>query len=234
MNEELKELLKFYEDEKESLEDMIKSYVEDFEYKAAYFHSKGLKKVNQKIQLLKNLNNPNSDQIAHLQRTKKMYEVVIPSLINNVEYSNYQANQKTKIDSQIENLINQNRSEKLDGQEFDDVIFSLIENRIKSFKFYLNKASDVYLDFKKDDKYLIISIPNYQHLRDQNILRKSSIKALKSIGFKKDKIKKSLFLIYPLINFKNAIEIKMLTSRIVYDGIGYFNINNLSIIKIIE
>ncbi|WP_316786183.1 hypothetical protein [Pedobacter frigiditerrae] len=234
MNEELNEILRFYEEEKQGLEDIIKSYIKEFEYKAAYFHSKRLKKVSQKIQLLKNLSNPYSDKIESLQRMREMYNIVNPILKDNTEYSNYLANQKNNIDIQIENLINQNKGERLDGQEFDDLIFSLVEDRLQNFRFYLNKESNLFLDFKKNNNSLVISIPNYNSLKEDHILRKSSIRLLKGIGMKKDKIEKKLILNFPLYNFKNSIEIKTLTSRIIYDGFGYHNLKNPSIILIIE
>lgn len=234
MNEGLNEILNFYENEKLALQDIIKSYIEDFEYKVAYFHSKGLKKVNQKIQLLKNLENSNSDQIDSLRRSKNIYDNIHPGLKDNEEYLNYINEQKNKIDDKIENFIKQSKQEKIDGQEFDDVLFSLVENRIEHFKFQLSKESNIYLDFKKVENNLFISIPNYKNLRNNYIQYKSSIRALKAIGFKKHKIEKSLLLIYPLFNFKDTIEIKELTSRIIYDGIGYFNINNQSTIEIVN
>ena len=58
--------------------------------------------------------------------------------------------------------------------------------------------------------------------------------ALKSIGLKRDKVKDNLSLIYPLKKFRNSIDIKIIVSRIIYDGIGYFNINNKSHIEILR
>jgi hypothetical protein len=234
MNEELNDILKFYEEEKESLEHIIKSYIEDFEYKAAYFHSKGLKKVNQKIQLLKNLIDPNSDKLEQLLRSKNFYDIIPhPELRENTEFLNYLNNQKLKIDNQINFIKNTPKEQYFDGQEFDDLIFSLVENQIKCFRFYLNKESNLYLDFKKLNDSLVISIANYDRLKKEYILHKSSFKALKGIGFKKDKTGKSIFLVHSLANFKNSMVIKTLTSRIIYDGIGYYNINNATTIEII-
>lgn len=236
MNNELEEILQFYEEERQNLESLIHLHVKDFEYKKAHFHQKALYKVNQTLSLLRKFENPNYEEIEHLQHLLENYsnrEFI--ELIEQHPYLSEKINlEKKHYEEKINQLRQEPRPRQIDGQEFDDVIFKLVENKIGGFHFFLNLETYLYLNFTKKDNFIIISVPKFKKLKKKYILRKSDIRALKAIGLKLDDARKSLVYRYDVAQFKDAIVIKTITSRIIYEGFHYSQLKNSTLIKIID
>ncbi|TCC94110.1 hypothetical protein EZ428_04855 [Pedobacter frigiditerrae] len=236
MNEELNEILKFYEEERQSLESLINDHIKNGEYKQAHQHQKALFKVNQSFSLLRKLENPNYEEIEQLEYllhnySKSEYEKLVQ---DNRKMKDYFEAKKNYLEQKIKSLKEKSVPFQIDGQEFDDVIYKLIEGKIQRFQFFLNLENHLYLDFKRSTDSIIITIPKYKKLKKEYILSKSNRKVLKGLGFELSSDEKSLIYNYKLDYFKNSIEIKTLTSRIIYDGFGYSNIKNSSLIVIVD
>ena len=229
MKTELDEILDFYKNEKLALENQIEQLVSEREFKQAHIHQKALKKVNQSLTLFENLKNPNQIKINEL-------ELQLAHL-KNIQTISYSSDFFERIIQPIEQKLKELKvvtdPNRLDGQEFDDMIFDLIADKLHHFQFFLNKKSDLYLEFKKIGQAIFITIPKYKKLKKAYILSKSSRKKLKNIGFKLTHNKKNLVFEYDITSFKDANGIKTIVSRVIYDGFGIYHLQNSTIIRII-
>ena len=236
MNEDLNEILKFYEEEKENLEYLIKVNVEDGEYKEAHRNQKALFLVKNSLSLLRKLGNLNYEEIEHLEYLLHNYSSskYIKLVEDNPKMKANQETQKKYLEQKIKFLKEKPIPYQVDEQDFDDVIFKLVEGKIKGFQFFINLEDHLYLDFKKHYDQILISIPKFKKLKKNDILFKKNIAEIKKIGFQLSADKKALHYFYNLANFKNTIEIKTITSRVIYDGFGFRNLKNSSLIVIVE
>ncbi len=231
MKTELDEILEFYENEKLALEKLIEDLVEEKEYKQAHIHQKALKKVNRYLFLFHNLENPNHTEIVQLQQT---LEVLQKLERENPSIKGFLESRKHSIELQLQQLTAAIRTVQMDSQTFDEVIFDLVESKHSHFHFFLNTESNLYLDFKKVDQFITITIPKYKKLKKDYVLLKSNRNKLKSMGFKLTDDKKKLVFAYDISSFKDANPIKAIVSRVIYEGFGIHHIQNSSVIVIIS
>lgn len=229
MNRELAEIIEFYEEEQQRLASLIQLAIEEREFKMAHHHQKAFDEVGTKLFRFRNFANPNFGQIESLRELRQLYDKPL-----GLQLSDYFARKRQEIDRQLTALTQQALPPSIDGQEFDDLIFDMVEGRMHKFRFFLDPAEkNLYLDFEKIGNQLVIAIPRFKKLKKKHILDKSSVKVLKGLGFAKTDDKKSLLLNFDLHNFRDAIAIKTLTSRILYDAIGYSLLSKLTFLQII-
>lgn len=236
MNEDLNEILKFYKEEKDNIESLIKESVEDGEFKDAHRYQKALFQVNRSLSLLLKLENPNYEEIEHLTFLLQNYSSFRYTKLveENPKTKDYIETEKKYLEEKIKALAAKPIPKQVDEQDFDDVIFKLVEGKIKGFHFFINLENHLYLDFRIHHNQIVITIPKYKKLKKNYILHKANIIAIKKIGLKLDDNKKALHYFYNLNSFKNSIEIKTITSRIIYDGFGYQNLKNSSLIVVVD
>lgn len=230
MNEELKEVLAFYTQEEIDLREQINETVNGIEtdYKIAHYHFKALGQVCQKIEILKALLDP------HYQE-KKRYNLEIDYWVKLLEIAqdeNRKEYIQHNIDQKLDIINNYKPSYFNDGQEFDDLIFDLIERKISSFIFHFKKSANLYLKFKIKKTALIISLTPFLKISEDYYFTKYITKRLSGIGFKKNKSKTRFQLKHPISNFKNSIEVKTIVSRIIYEVFSFEELDNPSTLEI--
>ena len=228
MNEELKELLNYYEEEKALLDSLIKEDLIDYDYKSAGLHSKVLFKIENQTRLLKSLIDPLADE-------KKRLSSQIEFFLTQADLSesnDYRIFMLAQIDKKLDKLHKHKPEYFNDGQEFDDVIFDLVEKRVKGFTFRLKESANLYLDFSIKNSYLRIKLTPFSKLRDYLSVDKSEIVNLKQIGFRKNKSKKYLRYKYPLVQFKDSIFIKTIISRVIYEVFFYHDLDTATTLEI--
>ena len=228
MNEELKELLTYYDEEKALLDSLIKEDLIDYDYKSAGLHSNALFKIENQIRLLKSLIDPLADEKKSLSRQIEFFSTQA-DLSGSNEYRIFMLAQ---IDKKLDNLNKQKPEYFNDGQEFDDVIFDLLEKRIKGFTFHLKKSANLYLDFSIKNSYLRIKLTPFSKLRDYLSIDKSEVINLKQIGFRKNKSKKYLRYKYPSVQFRDSIFIKTIVSRVIYEVFFYHDLDTATTLEI--
>lgn len=236
MNEELNEILEFYSEEKLALEKLINNHVKDGKFKKAHLHQKALHKLNQTLSLLKKLENPNYEEIEQLEFRFQSYSnseteeliKVNPRLRDIIE------KEKKHFEEKINRLSQMPLPSQIDGQDFDDLIFKMVDGKIRNFQFFINLEKHIFLDFQKTSNYINVTIPKYKKLKKSYILSKTNIMILKGLGFTLDLENNLLFYKFNFDNFKNSIEIKTFVSRVIYEGFGYHNIQNSSLMVIIN
>lgn len=228
---DIDEIIAFYQEEATNLQRLITLAVEEREFKMACYYEKPFRKVHRRLRLLKNLENPLYDKLEELERLKQLYERPLPAGIE-ASYQDYIENNRKRIINQIALLKQQQSEFHVDGQQFDDLIFSMADGSINKFRFYINTEFKLKIIYKIIDNSIVIAINRVKKLRKKDTLSKSDIKALKNIGLQK--VDGSLLFFYPLDHFKNAIEIKTITSRIIYEGIGLNKLSNSSYFEIVD
>ena len=229
MNEEINELLSHYQQEKVFLDSLIKESLSEDDYYTTWLHSKALSKIKNQIRIIKSLLDPHANQKEYLKNR-------IDLLSDQVDF-NQSEEYKTYFLSQIDKKLDELNSYKSDyfndGQEFDDVIFDLIEKRIDSFVFHINKTANFYLKFSVKKSYLKIKLTPFSQVKEGYGINNPEIMVLKQIGFRKNNSKTHLQYKYSLDGFKDAIFIKTIVSRVIYDVFFFQGLDNLTNIEIL-
>lgn len=230
MNEEINELLSHYQEEKAFLDSLIKESLAEEDYHAAWLHSKALSKIKNQIRIIKSLLDPHASEKEYLKNRIDLLSEQI-DFNQSEDYKTYFLNQ---IDKKLDELNSFKSGYFNDGQEFDDVIFDLIEKRINSFVFHINKAANFYLKFSLKKNYLKINFTPFLEVNEGYNISSPEITALKQIGFRKNNLETYLQYKYSLDGFKDAIFIKTIVSRVIYDVLLNYGIDNLTHIEIID
>lgn len=229
MNSYLSELIELLEAESLKLENAIKECVEDSEYKQAHYHNKALNKVSLQLQTLKNLSDPLYERKRMLERTKIMYSryTTDPKF---AEMGKHLLQELKKEEGELD--LEKVQPEQPDSQEIDEAIFELVEQRIKGFRFNLYSESNLYLHFELIDDIIEISFTPFKELTNEHVLYKREKKALKALGFTYSTGKEYMYYNYNVNGFKDAIELKTLLSRIVFDVFFYKNLDSPATIEL--
>ncbi|TCD11522.1 hypothetical protein EZ449_04460 [Pedobacter frigidisoli] len=230
MNEELKVLISYYKDEESLIESLIKEDVIDQDHQAIHLHSLVLNKIQRKINFLEKLTNPNA---AKLEAVKNRLEY-LNKLSNKNNAFNYHEEISKQIDHQLDLLNSFTTGYFNDGQEFDDAVFDLAENRIESFIFNLNKSRDLSLKFTKTGHEILVLLSNFKKLKKEYILDIDKRNILKLIGFREDKQMNALILTYDLAGFRDAIPLKQIISRVIFDVFNFQNLDNQTTLQIFK
>ena len=143
---------------------------------------------------------------------------------------NHFEEKRKQLDEQIRILNEKPKEQRLDGQEFDDAIYELIEMKIAGFKFHLIKNDNLYIDFQlQGENKIFISInPDVRSGHHDIFHVKQKLLAL---GFIYNKEKDYIEYFYDLSTFKNSFAIKILVSRIVFDVFYYQSLDNPAYIE---
>ncbi|WP_426327318.1 hypothetical protein [Pedobacter sp. R-06] len=229
MNEEINELLSIYKQEKELIESLIESDKLDNDYKAIYLNSKILAKIQHQIRLIELLIDPGLQEKEQLKRRSDYYAERSKLGGSYDYYTLLQA----QLDQELKQLNSYKPSYFNDGQEFDDAIFDLVENKISAFIFHLRKEENLYLKFSIKKNKIIIRLTPFSDILVKNYFHKSAIIVLKQIGFKKNKSLTCYQIKCPLEGFKDAVAIKTIVSRVVYEALYNYQLNKLTTLEII-
>ena len=231
MNEEINELISHYEQEKIQLEQLIKQAVEESDYKSAQVNQKALIYINNQLRIFKALNDPYFLEKDEIERHIHYYENI---LSRNLGTSEYIQEKLQKIRLNLGDLNSRKIAVFYDGQEFDDALFAMVENKISAFIFNLRKEENLYLKFSIKKNKIIIRLTPIADILAEDYFTKSAITILKQIGFKKNKSRTCFQIKYPLKGFKNAIQIKTVVSRVVYEAFFNYQISKSTTIEIIS
>lgn len=118
----------------------------------------------------------------------------------------------TESEEKINNFKNTEIKAHHDSQEIDDALFGLVKGDIKRFTLYFKSSTKECIQFDLIDQAIEIRIV----LEDFNAWKQ---KQLRHIGFSLENNEWTYK--YLLNQFKDAIEIKMLLSHLIYDVFNY-------------
>ena len=225
MKSDLEELIDAYEMEKAELEKQISEYVEEGDYIYAHYHNKALRKVNKTLDILKDIQHPFyrliSEEKAKARNTSKMLASEEYKKYFDLLGTDFFAEQLKEGENKI---LEWQRapvaSQTYDSQEIDDALFDLVKGVLNSFKLYFKSRPDIYARFTLKDHTIEITLlydedPYYDH--DGWVFRDG--KEIKPLGFiLKDE---QWVYRYHFDAFKDALYIKILLARLIYDVFNY-------------
>ncbi|HKG05559.1 MAG TPA: hypothetical protein VKB19_03840 [Pedobacter sp.] len=217
MKSDLEEAIESYEIEKEALEKQIAEYVKEADYKYAHYHQRALRKINRTLDTLKNFQNPLYSSISEQQ----MYVDYFKRMMAGTKYwsDEYLTRHISERENKILELQGVPVKPSYDSQEVDDAIFGLVNDEISGFKFYFKSAPEVYVGFTKIEDTIHIQLGYDNDGTDNHQYILSDVNKFKALGFML--VNEHWVYNYSLSSFKDALEIKIVLARLVYEVFHY-------------
>ena len=105
-----------------------------------------------------------------------------------------------------------------DSQHIDDAIFDIVDNVITSFQLVFT-GQNISINFQSQpNSFLEISIGPTNAVYEGFLVSKKHIRALENLGFHLDSGADKYVYQYDLSTFKDALFIKTLLARVIYDA----------------
>lgn len=122
----------------------------------------------------------------------------------------------------LEELKKQKAAPFYDGQVIDNALFDLIEGKLKGFSICFREDEKICIEFKLNHEFIEIALSNvylneFDPEDDENY---QHIGIFATVGFHPNDNGR-LINKYPLNKFKDAVEIKILLARLMYDIFWY-------------
>jgi len=114
-----------------------------------------------------------------------------------------------------------------DGQEIDDALFDLYEEKCKGFKLIIHDCAEITFNLKNGTLIIAISVlSDYSYLDDPDfIIDNRFSNPFIGLGFKFDVDKKQFIYNYKTDKFKEASPIKIILARLLFDVLNLYDIN---------
>lgn len=229
MKSDLDELIELFEAEKQLLENCIKENTEEWEYLHAHYHLKALSKVNGQLEILYKLKDPFYQQKNDLERMISMYENLDKSIGLISPLDCYYKKKIVDYKDKLKELDAQKSKPVYDNQVIDEALFNVKEGLYNGFILYLNVKDNLCFNFEiveVDKLDISISVKNvlnaeYFFFDDEKEDDLSVLDIFVGFGFKINNTGAKLSYRYDMKYFKDAISIKTLLSRIIYEVFKY-------------
>lgn len=233
MEDKLKTLIAYYEEEKSRLLKLIDDCLKDDEYQLAHFHQQALYQLNGRLQTLQNIDDIFYDEKSHKQRRITALEKRLEEASSDdwKEYLNKDL-QRHKEELEKLNQSSQNKTASENENIVDKTILDLVERKIKGFKLILKKAGNFLLDFSYRKEALKVVLPNLKSLTNKWTLHEDNINTFINLGFVLTDNQSTLVL--KLTGDKEAIiqNLKIILSKIVFEIFYFKEFQNETYIQI--
>lgn len=201
---DLSDLIKFYEQEKTALKSLIRMRVKYGEYDLAHYHHQALMAACDRLNKLRNIKDPNYERKNRLEK---------------LESSHHTESVKSFVRKWIDKELPERSTFYEDGQFFEELLYELLNNRIKGFRMSFSYQERDIMSFSFTKDHLQIKIwyedDRYSHQPEKNFLLRHSGKLIK-LGFTKQE--ESFLLRRPVDHIDRAIyEIKPLLAALFYE-----------------
>ncbi|MCQ6959742.1 hypothetical protein [Mucilaginibacter aquariorum] len=223
MQSDIDKLIELLQEEKLFIEQCIKDNIDEFEYLHAHIHTKTLTKLNTQLRIFKQLKDPFYNKKMELEMQLEMYKQFRK---DSPDIDLYYQKVIAEVNDELKKLNESNAKPQYDDQKVDDAIFNIRAGRHNGFIIYLNVKDNLGFTFELlQTDILSISIDvksalNVEYLfeddEDENPLNKFS-----GLGFGLNQTGSKLVYKYNMEYFKDAISIKRLLSRVIYDIFTY-------------
>jgi hypothetical protein len=233
LEDKLKTLIAYCEEEKSRLLRLIDECLKDDEYQLAHFHQQALYQLNRRLQTLQNIDDIFYDEKSHKQRWISVLEKRLEEA-NSGDWKEYLNKDLQRHKEALEKL-NQSSQSKISSESeniFDKTILDLIERRIKGFKLILKKTDNLLLDFGYRKETVKVILPNVKSLINKWTLHEGNIKIFINLGFVLTDNQSKLVL--KLTGKKEMIieKLKIILSKIVFEIFYFKEFQNESYIQI--
>jgi hypothetical protein len=233
MKSDLDQIIEYFESEKQSLELSIKSNLAEYDYLYAHYLQEGLWRLNNYLDTLKYFRDPLFNKKQEVERWIRW--------MSRLENNNLEFLYKDDIAEKKKELEKLNKDPVYkyfnDSQVIDEALFDLYEKRIKKFRLCLSKEDNFNIDFEiTGDLLRITHQPDFESRNydysigfdDEDDIEYRH--PLENLGFRWSTDRKALVYYYEMEVFKEALPVKILLSRIVYEkfnfGQGYRDLNS--------
>jgi hypothetical protein len=226
MKSDFDTLVEFYKKERKFIEGCIKNNIKEMEYLHAHHHSEALFRIDHKLHVLETSTDPFHDEKRRLELTVIMYE----RLNRKHQRSNLASYYKKKLDEYKDRLQKLNQESKkpiVDDQKIDDAIFALVDGTYSGFVLYLNAKNNLGITFELHMPLeLIISVGvkevfNIEYFLANDDPENIMLNRFRSLGFALNGTGTKFNYYYDMATFKDAIAIKVLLARLIYDIFTY-------------
>jgi hypothetical protein len=217
MKSDLEELIEAYETEKAALEKQISEYVKEQDYLYAHYHQRALRTVNRRLDVLKDLQNPYYRRISQEERMIDHYRNM--TNLYGERHAMYIEKQIRECEDKIQALGAAEFKPGLDSQEIDDALFNLADGTLKGFKLYFKTSPDAFVSFALDGNTIAIKLGDNTAAPDSYQYIVGNVNQLKSLGFQ---LREGQWIHHSNFDgFKDALEIKIILARLIYDFFHY-------------
>jgi len=226
MKSDFDALIEFYKKERKFIERCIKDNIREMEYLHAHHHSEALFKINHKLTMLDKTKDPFYDERHMLELTIRMYERS-NSKRRNANSDSYFKEIIQEYKDKLQKLNQESKKPIVDDQKIDDALFALLDGTYNGFILYLNARDNLGITFELlMPQLLIISVGikeafNVDYFLDNDDPQNILLNKFKGLGFVLNNTGSKLVYKYDMTNFKDAISIKILLARLIYDIFTY-------------
>jgi hypothetical protein len=224
MQSDIDTLIELLEEEKIFVEQCIKVNVDEFEYLHAHIHVKALTKLNTQLQILKRLKDPLYNKKADLERLLEIYKRFGSS---GSDIDLYHEKMHAETADELKKLDEANNPPQFDDQKIDDALFNIKAGHNNGFILYLNVGTNLGFTFEMlQPEVLSISIDvknalNVEYFFGDDEEDETPLNKFKGLDFRLNPAGNKLIYKYDMAHFKDAIVIKTLLSRVIYDIFTY-------------
>jgi hypothetical protein len=217
MKSELEELIESYEKEQKKLEKEISLLVKESEFLHAHYHQKELYKVNRQLAILRDLHRPFYN---HIIAEKRILGYVQASVdLSSADEDSYMGMKLRNTKSKIAGWEAAALEPTFDSQEIDDAIFALKSGSCKSFSLQFKQDPPIAANFELKNETIVVTL----------IYEEMAIKTYPYIFNKPGKFRSLKFEMidgkwvyrYPIPQFRDALEIKEMLARLIYNVFQY-------------
>lgn len=212
----LDELIQILEEEKKLLKRTVKEQLEEGEYSVAHKYSKGLAEVERKLHVLYHFRDPYKDIREVLEREKKPLLDMLEKSKYNEFLTDYYLDLLNRLKKELGPVPDELEPFE-DSQHIDDAFFDLTWGEIQSFKLVFTDEKLEMRFERQDGNMLTWSIGPVKVMRKSRVVTKKGRRALENMGFSWDAEGDRYVYQYDLSTFKDALAIKTLIARLVYD-----------------
>lgn len=232
MKRDLDLIIEFYEAEKQLLEQCIHDNITDVhekDYLHAHYHQEALHKVKTRLSILNGFKGPlygEERQLEYLKLITDNWDSNDRFLSDSLKERLTKLYQRDieKKEQEIEEIKSRKSPFVFDNQEVDDALFDLYEGKITGFKFYLSRKINFYLNFAKTaDGFLIITIDITEAVEENFSFDEEFFNTFRGLGFTSNESRSRLIWRYNMHHFKDALTVKQLMARIIYEVLGQHN-----------
>lgn len=214
MKKELQILIEELQKEHDLLEKEMNICIKSWDFKGAEAFSKPLIYTKQKLQILRNLDNPNFDEINDLKRRiKNINELEVKDEISRFAFERMKA-RIPRYEEELKNLQKTKPEFHIEGDELIICLEKLSTGELSSFELEV-KENKLSILFEKIEETLKIRIESKDPSRIKYHTGSFGISELKGIGFKVNESNAVL----EIDNFKssNVLDVIEILALIVYN-----------------
>lgn len=220
MKSELDLLIDLLEAEKQSLESLIKANLDEHEYLNVHHYGEALIRINGQLYMLNCFKDPFYDREQRFERMLNFAKLDQQSYFKTF-WEERIATEK----EEIQQLRSKTATYFNDTQEIDDALFKLFESKYNRFRLHFaHRGEPFYIEFRMENEQILnisVELNSIVNNEDPDDLEINQVHLFKNLGFKLNSQAGLLIYRYDMEGFKDAIAIKRILARIIYD-IGYW------------